>query len=94
MVTQVGHEVLVLFKRGEDHVDEAGGRQGVMRQERPLIRRVERAGARNVDVLGLCLFYFLAVNVNTVKQPLQFLPRHRFDPLIHETRHQEDRCEH
>ena len=49
---------IVLFKRGEDHVDEAGGRQGVMRQERPLIRRVERVGARNVDVLGLCLFCF------------------------------------
>ena len=85
---------IVLFKRGEDYVDEAGGRQGVMRQERPLIRRVERVGARNVDVLGLCLFYFLAVNVNTVKLPLQFLCLCRFDPLIHETRHQEDRCEH
>ena len=85
---------IVLFKRGEDYVDEAGGRQGVMRQERPLIRRVERVGARNVDVLGLCLFYFLAVNVNTVKLPLHFLRRRCFDLLIHETRHQEDRCEH
>ena len=53
---QVGHEVL--FKRGEDHVNEAGGRQGVMRQKRPPIRRVERTGARNVAVC-VC-FYFVA----------------------------------
>ena len=53
---QVGHEVL--FKWGEDHVDKAGRRQGVMMQERPPMRRVERTGACNVAV---CVyFYFVA----------------------------------
>ena len=53
---QVGREVL--FKWGEDHVDKAGRRQGVMMQERPPIRRVERTGAWNVAVC-VC-FYFVA----------------------------------